>query len=87
MEMAADLAGRLRHVHLADGTGSARDEHLIPGRGEQPAAELLEHLARTGFDRTVVVEVSTRSALTREAREADLAEALQFARRHLSTAM
>jgi sugar phosphate isomerase/epimerase len=86
LAMAADLADRLRHVHLADGTGSARDEHLIPGRGEQPAAELLQHLARTGFDRTVIVEVSTRGALSREEREADLTEALQFARRHLSTA-
>lgn len=86
LAMAADLADRLRHVHLADGTGSARDEHLIPGRGEQPASELLQHLARTGFDRTVIVEVSTRGALSREEREADLIEALQFARRHLSTA-
>lgn len=86
LAMAADLADRLRHVHLADGTGSARDEHLIPGRGEQPAAALLQHLVRTGFDRTVIVEVSTRGALSREEREADLTEALQFARRHLSTA-
>ena len=86
MVMAADLADRLRHVHLADGTGSARDEHLIPGRGEQPAAELLQHLARSGFDRTVIVEVSTRGALSREERESDLTEALQFARRHLSAA-
>jgi sugar phosphate isomerase/epimerase len=84
MQMAADLAGRLRHVHLADGTGSARDEHLIPGRGDQPAAELLQHLAGTGFDRTVVVEVSTRGAVTRDEREIDLMEALEFARRHLA---
>jgi sugar phosphate isomerase/epimerase len=84
MQMAADLAGRLRHVHLADGTGSARDEHLIPGRGDQPAADLLQHLAGTGFDRTVVVEVSTRGAVTRDEREIDLMEALEFARRHLA---
>ena len=86
MQMAADLAGRLRHVHLADGTGSARDEHLIPGRGAQPAAELLRHLGHTGFDRTVVVEVSTRGAMTRDERESDLTEALEFARRHLAPA-
>lgn len=83
MQMAGDLADRLRHVHLADGTGLARDEHLIPGRGQQPAAELLQHLARTGFDQTVVVEVSTRGALTRDDREIDLVEALEFARLHL----
>ena len=31
VEMALDLGDRLAHVHLADGTDSARDEHLIPG--------------------------------------------------------
>ena len=81
--MAHDLGDRLAHIHLADGSGSARDEHLIPGRGTQPCAELLTDVAGRGFDGTVVVEVSTRRAADRAAREADLAEALTFARRHL----
>jgi sugar phosphate isomerase/epimerase len=83
-QMAIDLGDRLAHIHLADGTGSARDEHLIPGRGTQPCAAVLTRLARAGFDGTVVVEVSTRRALTRAEREADLADALAFARRHLA---
>ena len=83
MQMARDLGDRLTHVHLADGTGTARDEHLIPGRGEQPAAELLTHLSAHGFSGTVVVEVSTRVAANRVQREADLTEALVFARMHL----
>ncbi len=30
----ADLMGdRLGHLHLADGSGSGKDEHLVPGRG------------------------------------------------------
>lgn len=82
--MAADLGDRVAHLHLADGTGSARDEHLVPGRGSQPCAEVLEDLARRGFDGTVVVEVSTRRAASRAEREADLAEALAFARLHLA---
>ncbi|MGI9198075.1 MAG: sugar phosphate isomerase/epimerase family protein [Candidatus Nanopelagicales bacterium] len=82
--MARDLGERLRHVHLADGSGSNRDEHLIPGRGQQPCAEFLESLAASGYDGTVCVEVSTRRAASREAREADLAEALAFARLHLA---
>jgi 2-polyprenyl-3-methyl-5-hydroxy-6-metoxy-1,4-benzoquinol methylase len=28
----------------ADGSGSNRDEHLVPGRGAQPCADVLEHL-------------------------------------------
>ncbi len=86
LEMARDLGDRLAHIHLADGSGSARDEHLIPGRGTQPCGELLTELSARGFDGTVVVEVSTRSAADRGAREADLAEALAFARGHLDTA-
>jgi sugar phosphate isomerase/epimerase len=84
--MARDLGDRLAHIHLADGSGSARDEHLIPGRGTQPCGELLADLSARGFDGTVVVEVSTRGAADRAAREAELAEALAFARGHLDTA-
>jgi sugar phosphate isomerase/epimerase len=29
--MAKRLGDRLRHIHLTDGTGSAKDEHLVPG--------------------------------------------------------
>ncbi len=85
LEMAVDLGDRLAHVHLADGTDSARDEHLIPGRGDQPVAEVLQHLARTGFAGTVIAEVSTRRAPDRQSREDDLREALTFARQHLGT--
>jgi sugar phosphate isomerase/epimerase len=84
LKVADDLGDRLQHIHLADGTGSARDEHLIPGRGNQPADQLLELLARRQFAGTVVVEVSTRKASSRAEREADLAEALAFARLHLA---
>jgi sugar phosphate isomerase/epimerase len=84
LAMAGDLGDRLAHLHLADGSGSGRDEHLVPGRGTQPCAEMLEHLASTGFAGTVVVEVSTRKATNRAERETDLAEALAFARLHLA---
>jgi sugar phosphate isomerase/epimerase len=85
MAMATELGDRVAHVHLADGTGSARDEHLVPGRGNQPCAELLEWLAGRSFAGTVVVEVSTRRSASRDEREADLDEALAFARLNLVT--
>jgi sugar phosphate isomerase/epimerase len=81
--MAENLGDRLAHVHMADGTGLAIDEHLVPGRGTQPCAPLLKKLAAEAFSGTVVLEVNTRRALSREARLADLAEALAFTRRHL----
>ena len=84
LAMARGMGTRLAHLHLADGTDSARDEHLVPGRGEQPASQVLEHLVRTGFRGTVIAEVSTRKAVDREQRLADLKETLDFARRHLA---
>lgn len=85
LEMVDDLGSRLTHLHLADGIGSSRDEHLVPGRGSQPCAEVLGVLAARQFDGIVVVEVSTRSALDRTEREADLQEALHFARAGLGS--
>ncbi len=84
LEMAAAMGDRLTHVHIADGTGTARDEHLVPGRGTQPCAELLEGLAGRSFEGLVVVEVNTRKADDRAEREADLAEALAFTRLNLA---
>ena len=86
LEMLDRAGDRLAHLHLADGSGSNRDEHLVPGRGEQPCGEVLERLAERGYDRSVILEVSTRRVSTREEREADLAEALAFARLHLAAA-
>ena len=57
----------------------------MPGRGDQPCAEVLETLAVQGFAGTVVLEVSTRKAANRAEREADLAEALAFARLNLAS--
>lgn len=84
MEMATQLGDRLTHVHLADGTKPGLpDAHLVPGRGNQPCAELLRRLVATDYQGVVVLEVSTRRALTARQRLADLAESLAFAREHL----
>jgi sugar phosphate isomerase/epimerase len=82
VEMAQRMDSRLRHVHLTDGSGSAKDEHLVPGRGVMAAQGVLEHVAASGFDGDVVVEINTRKATTREQREADLRDSLAFAREY-----
>lgn len=84
--MADAMGAGLAHVHLGDGTGAGRDEHLVPGRGTQPCATLLGSLAGRGFTGSVAVEVGTRRAPGRPARERELAEALSFARAHLAAA-
>ena len=83
LALAARLGTRLTHIHLGDGSGSMRDEHLVPGRGTQPCAEVLEAATATGFAGSVVVEVATRRH-DHDERETDLAAALAFARFHLA---
>ncbi len=85
LAMADRMGANLAHVHLGDGTGEGRDEHLVPGRGNQPCGELLASLVGRGFRGSVAVEVATRKAASRAVREADLRQSLDFARRHLST--
>jgi sugar phosphate isomerase/epimerase len=82
VEMAQRLESRLRHVHLTDGSGSPKDEHLVPGRGAMDAAGFLRHLDRVAYGGHIVLEINTRKASTREEREADLRESLGFAREH-----
>jgi len=83
LQLAHALDDRLAHLHLADGSGSAKDEHLVPGRGAQPCAEVLRLLADRRWRGTTVVEVNTRRARGPGERERDLAEALAFARLNL----
>jgi sugar phosphate isomerase/epimerase len=84
LEMAEQLGSRLAHVHMADGIKPGLpDEHLVPGRGSQPCAELLERLGSGGYAGTVVLEVNTFRAASNAERRADLAEALAFTRHHL----
>src|SRR5882757_547851 len=78
------MADRLAHVHMTDGTGLGKDEHLVPGRGTQPCGEVLGRLAQRRFAGSVIVEINTRRVPSRARREEDLAEALAFTRLHLA---
>ena len=82
VELAATMGASLAHVHLTDGTGSAKDEHLVPGRGTQRAADLLTGLANGDFRGHIIIEINTRRASTRSEREVDLVESLEFTRKH-----
>ncbi|ALG85886.1 sugar phosphate isomerase/epimerase family protein [Gordonia phthalatica] len=77
------MADGLEHLHLTDGTGAAHDEHLIPGDGSQPCIEVCRRLADSDFSGSVVLEVHTGSARTKNERAAMLARCLDFARTHL----
>jgi sugar phosphate isomerase/epimerase len=83
IEMAERMGDGLVHLHLCDGSGAATDEHLVPGRGSQPAAEICEMLAASDFSGHVILEVTTSQARTSAEREQLLVESLEFAREHL----
>ena len=50
------MKGRIGHVHLSDCGGKAHGD-LPPGRGVVPIIKYLEAIQRTGFDRTVSIEL------------------------------
>ena len=83
LEMAQRMGDGLVHLHLCDGSGASTDEHLVPGRGTQPAAEICRQLAGSDFTGHVILEVTTSGARNAAEREALLTESLQFARKHL----
>lgn len=83
LAMAREMGSGLVHLHLCDGNGLPADEHLVPGHGTQPTAEVCRMLAATDFTGHVVLEVTTSQAQTGQEREDLLAESLQFARTHL----
>ena len=85
--MAERLGDRLRHVHMTDGSGSAKDEHLVPGP-RQPALRPVPRAARrAAASRATSWRRSTPARpATREAREADLLESLAFSRLHFAAA-
>lgn len=83
LTMMGKMGAGLAHVHLADGTGVPRDEHLVPGRGTQPCAEVCRTLVADGYPGTVVVEINTRKARSQAERLTAVRESLTFTRKHL----
>jgi sugar phosphate isomerase/epimerase len=83
IDMADRMGDGLVHLHLCDGSGASTDEHLVPGRGTQPAVEICEMLAGGNFSGHVILEVTTSRARTAAEREQLLTESLDFARTHL----
>ena len=56
-ELARRWGSRLHHLHLTDGSGSIKDDHLFPGEGDQEAFDLLDDLRVRGFTGDVVEHV------------------------------
>ncbi|SDB80225.1 Sugar phosphate isomerase/epimerase [Raineyella antarctica] len=78
---------RLQHIHLTDGLGSYKDEHLSPGTGGQDADGVLALALGNGYTGDLCLEVNTRGAGSRAARERVLASARDWTRERVERAV
>lgn len=84
------MGSKLAHVHLCDGrtangtSDKVMDEHALPGEGDQPVAEVLQHLKHIGWTGSIVAEVNTRKFKTANGKLKALKQTLDFAKTHLS---
>lgn len=76
MDFVHSWGERLAHLHLTDGRGSMKDEHLFPGEGDQDAWAVVEEAIRSGYTGHIVLEVSSRRARSRHEREELLSDSL-----------
>ena len=66
LELATEFKNKIAHIHLSDGrihdgtVARTKDEHLIPGEGEQPIRQTLQFLKNNGWSGNVVAEVNIR---------------------------
>jgi sugar phosphate isomerase/epimerase len=59
-ELVSYFASRLAHVHLHDNRGGHADLHLALGMGDLDVARLIKMLRKSGYDRTITLEVFSR---------------------------
>lgn len=81
LALADRMGSGLVHLHLADGTGQSRDEHLLPGTGTQHCALVCAHVVAHGFAGQAVVEINTQQVRGLGERREMLRRGLVFARR------
>lgn len=88
LAMVDRVGRRLAHLHLTDGSGTTlKDEHLIPGEGDQPVAEILHRLVRSDWYGSIVVEISTGKTRSLAKKLPAIRQSLEFARRELGHAL
>ncbi|WP_257476987.1 sugar phosphate isomerase/epimerase family protein [Acidipropionibacterium jensenii] len=87
LDLVRSWGPRLAHLHLTDGSGSFKDEHLLPGEGTQRAWEVVRDAVGRGFDGDVVIEVNTHRFTSRADRQDALGRILEQTRRAVAEGM
>ncbi len=79
--IAYHTTGRLKHIHMSD--HAPEQNHLVPGTGDLPLADLLLTLRSSGYDGTVSLEVAPDELPSTPGHlEAVLREASSFLKGH-----
>lgn len=79
LELYALWRGRVTHLHLSDSTTNRGDEHLPPGMGSLPLADLARAMVADDFAGHVVLEVGI-GRLPEATRDSVTADCVAFAR-------
>ena len=79
LELYGMWRGRVSHLHLSDSTTNRGDEHLPPGMGKLPLADLAKAMIADDFSGHVVLEVGI-GRLPEPTRDAVTADCVAFAR-------
>lgn len=58
LEFYGATRGQVAHLHLSDSTMTKGDEHLLPGAGVLPLADLAAEMVKDGFAGHVVLEIA-----------------------------
>lgn len=90
LELATEFKDKIAHIHLCDGRihdGSVprtKDEHLLPGQGEQPIAQTLQFLNNNGWTGSIVAEVNLRGFKNPQAKLKALKDTLDYTRQFIT---
>lgn len=91
LELATEFKDKIAHIHLCDGRihdGSisrTKDEHLLPGYGDQPIPQTLQFLNNNNWQGSVVAEVNLRHLKNSQAKLKALKETLDYTRKYVSS--
>lgn len=86
LELATEFKNKIAHIHLCDGrihdgtVARTKDEHMLPGEGEQPIPQTLKFLKNNGWSGNIVAEVNLRHLKTPQEKLKALKDTLDYTR-------
>jgi sugar phosphate isomerase/epimerase len=89
LELATEFKDKIAHIHMCDGRihdGSVprtKDEHMLPGQGEQPIIKTLRFLKNNGWAGNIVAEVNIRNIKNQHGKLKALKDTLDYTRKAL----